>query len=136
MLLNKYLVLLDLWRERMTGPQQIDAMHRATEEYGLDFVAVESVGYQLAAIQHARRSGLTVRELKAGPKDKVARALSLAAKMEKQEVFFDAHAPYLATLEGELLAFPNADHDDQTDALAYGAIQVSTMAQPRIRSTR
>ncbi len=133
MLLGKYLVLLDLWRERWTGPQQIDAMHRAKEQFDLDFVAVETVGYQLAAVQHARRSGLTVRELKAGKKDKVARALSLSAKMEKQEVYFNGHAPYLATLESELLGFPNAPHDDITDALTYGAIQVSTMLQPRIR---
>ena len=122
--------------ERWTGPQQIDAMHRAREQYTLDFVGVETVGYQLAAVQHARRQGLTVRELKAGKKDKVARALALAAKMEKQEVFFDAHAPYINTVEKELLAFPNADHDDIVDALTYGAIQVSTMSQPRIRSTR
>ncbi|MGA2512887.1 MAG: phage terminase large subunit [Candidatus Limnocylindrales bacterium] len=54
-------------------------------------------------------------------RDKVTRALSLAARMEAGKVFFLRGAAGPADFEDELAAFPNGEHDDQVDAAVYGA---------------
>ena len=82
-------------------------------------VFVERVGFQLALIQQAQREGLPVREIPAD-RDKVSRALPATAALEGGRLLLPRHAPWLADLEAELLAFPGAAHDDQVDALAYG----------------
>lgn len=53
--------------------------------------------------------------------DKVSRARPLAARYEAGTVCHLRGAPGLAELEAELVAFPNAEHDDLVDAAAYGA---------------
>jgi hypothetical protein len=40
-------------------------------------------------------------------------------------VFFPAEAPWLETLEHELLSFPNGRHDDQVDVFGYAAAEVN-----------
>jgi len=44
--------------------------------------------------------------------------------MEAGNVWFPRDAPWMGELQRELLAFPNAAHDDQVDALAYAAVLV------------
>ena len=38
-------------------------------------------------------------------------------------VYFPSSAPWRADLEAELLGFPRARHDDQTDAVAYACLE-------------
>ncbi|MGD0019948.1 MAG: hypothetical protein ABSD62_11895 [Candidatus Limnocylindrales bacterium] len=54
-------------------------------------------------------------------RDKVTRALTLAARYEGGKVFHLRGAPGLAAYEAELVAFPNGEHDDFVDAAVYGA---------------
>jgi len=54
-------------------------------------------------------------------RDKVTRARALAARYEAGKVFHLRSAPGLTDFEDELVAFPNAAHDDQVDAAVYGA---------------
>jgi predicted phage terminase large subunit-like protein len=76
------------------------------------------VQYQFTLVQHARRLGLPVRELKP-EKDKLARSLAIANWIDAGKVFFRSDAPWLEEFEKELLAFPDGAHDDQVDALSY-----------------
>lgn len=54
-------------------------------------------------------------------KDKVTRARTLAARYEAGKVFHLRSAPGLTEYEAELVAFPNAEHDDMVDAAVYAA---------------
>jgi hypothetical protein len=69
-------------------------------------------------------------------RDKVTRALPLAARYEAAKVYHLRSAPGLADFEDELVAFPNGRHDDQVDAAVYGADlgepQVFVGPMPRI----
>ena len=74
--------------------------------------------YQASLVQALSRDGLPVRPLKPD-RDKLSRALPMAARVESGDVYFPAEAPWLADFESELRQFPNAEHDDQVDAFAY-----------------
>lgn len=114
------LLVLDVLRKRMEGPDILPAVDAKLNKWNASCVWIERAGFQLSLIQQARRAGLPVRELSAD-KDKVSRALPLTAGMEGGRVLFRSGAPWLKDLEDELLVFPpeGKDHDDQVDALAY-----------------
>ena len=84
-------------------------------------ILIESVQYQLAAVQELMRT-TTLPVIPARPdKDKASRLMPLAARYEQGMV---CHAPANASnaikaLEDELTAFPNGAHDDLVDALVY-----------------
>ena len=92
--------------------------------YRRDTIGIEAVADQLSIIQHARRDGLPVKELKPD-RDKVSRALVAAARLEGGTLYWPATAPWLDEWENELLLFPNSRHDDQVDTLAYAAIELA-----------
>lgn len=121
----------DVVRERMEAPDVVARAEGLLGKWGAAWVGFESAAYQASLIQFARRAGLPARALKAD-RDKLARALPLAARLEAGDVEFRAEAPWLDALERELLLFtgdPKAHtHDDQVDALAYGVL-----AQPRVQ---
>jgi len=114
------IVVLDIVRRRMEGPDIIPAIRAQISRWNLGVAHIESAGFQLTLIQQARRDGLAVRELKAD-RDKYARALPLAARMEAGDVWF-TRGVWLKDLELELFSFPAVGHDDQVDALAYAAV--------------
>lgn len=121
---DRDLILLDVYRQRLEGPDQPALIARAVSEQALGHVAVERVAYQLTLLQSARRAGLPVRELRAD-RDKVSRALSAAARYEAGQIYHPASAPWLGEWEEELLGFPTAAHDDQVDTVAYAAIELA-----------
>lgn len=112
------LLILDLLRARMEGPDIVPAIARMTARWHLSAVHIERAGFQLALVQEARRAGLPVFELTAD-KDKIARSLPLQATFAGERLFFPRSASWLADIEAELVQFPEGQHDDQVDALAY-----------------
>jgi len=84
-------------------------------------ILIESVQYQLAAVQELMRT-TRLPVMPARPdKDKASRLMPLAARYEQGMV---CHAPancgnHIKALEDELTAFPNGAHDDLVDALVY-----------------
>lgn len=131
---KKDLLVLDVQRARMEGPDQVPMLHRTMERFKPSFIGIESTGFQLSLVQAARRAGLPVKELKRD-KDKVSRACILQARMEGGGVFLPEFAPWLKDLEEELLAFPNGEHDDQVDTMSDGAaIVAQQLFTPSIRS--
>jgi predicted phage terminase large subunit-like protein len=115
------IVILDVDRKRMEAPDIIPRIRQKMAEYDLQWVGMERAGYQLSLIQFAKRDGLAVKELRAD-KDKVSRALPLAARMEAGDVYFKQGAPWLVEVERELMSFPVGHHDDIVDAIGYGVI--------------
>ena len=114
-------LVLDVVRERMEAPDIIPRIRQKMAQYDLQWVGMERAGFQLALIQFAKRDGLPVKELKAD-KDKVSRAMPLAARMEAGDVFLRQGAPWLVEVERELMSFPVGHHDDIVDALGYGVL--------------
>jgi predicted phage terminase large subunit-like protein len=66
-------------------------------------------------------------------KDKVTRALLAVARYEQHVVYHRRGAVWLSAFEQELLAFPNAAHDDQVDTVSYAAIDLPKITVGRTR---
>ena len=115
------ILVLDVYRDRMQAPDIIPRIRQKMEEYDLQWVGMERVGFQLSLIQFAKREGLAVKELKAD-KDKISRAMPLAARMESGDIYFRQGAMWLPEVERELMTFPVGHHDDIVDAISYGVL--------------
>lgn len=111
-------LVLEVIRERIEGAEHLDFVKSINEKYRPVLIGIEAVQYQISLVQQALRSGLPVKELRAD-RDKVSRALPMAARMESGKVYFMENAAWLAAFEDELYSFPSAPHDDQTDAFSY-----------------
>ena len=120
------LYLLEVIRARMDAPTTLDRVEDAVERHGLSVVLVESVAYQLAFVQFARKRNIPVRELETD-RDKVARANAAAAKLVTKMCYLPRGATWLSDFLAELLSFPQATHDDQVDAFAYGVIALQML---------
>ena len=105
----------------MEAPDIIPRIRQKMAEYDLQWVGMERAGFQLSLIQFAKRDGLAVKELRAD-KDKVSRAMPLAARMEAGDIFFEQGAPWLVEVERELMSFPVGHHDDIVDSIGYGVL--------------
>lgn len=116
------IVVLEVIRKRLEAPDIIPLLKKALADWQLDYIGIERAGYQLALVQMARREGLPVVELKAD-RDKVSRAMPLSARMEQGQVYFIENALWFDELERELLQFPEGEHDDQVDSLAYAILE-------------
>lgn len=85
---------------------------------------MESIVYQAALIQALQLRGLPVERVHPD-KDKVTRASQGGALYRASSIYHRRGAEWLADFEAELLAFPAGEHDDQVDALAYAARDIS-----------
>lgn len=118
------LLLLDLLRDRIEGPDQLPTLQRFCAGYPVSSIAIESVQYQAAFLQEAVRAGLPARGYKPD-RDKISRANLAASRYRGAKVWHRQGAPWLPLLEGELLAFPNAEHDDIVDVCSLACLQAS-----------
>ena len=125
------LIWLDMTRKRLEGPDQLPMLWEVFRTWSPAYVGIEKVGYQLALIQQASREGLPVKELRP-EKDKISRALTAQAYMEKGKVWIPRHAGWRGDVEEEILSFPEGKHDDIVDTLSYAAAEVARahFAQP------
>jgi predicted phage terminase large subunit-like protein len=120
------LLLIDLVRGRFEEPDIIRRAAAIRRQYSLDYLAVEANGIQLGIVQTMRRPphNLTVRGV-VHDRDKISRASAAIVRAEAGQLYLPENAPWLADYERELLAFPNAPHDDQVDATSLAAIEVA-----------
>lgn len=121
---NGELLVLDIFRERLEGPDQPALIMRKYQEYRPLMIGVESANMGLTLYQQLRRMGLPVVELKPEA-DKFTRAIPAAARYEAGMVYHMENALWLNDLEAELTAFPNGSHDDQTDVISYAVYMQS-----------
>ena len=118
------LLLLEVFRERLEGPDQPMLIKRKYDEYRPVIIGVESANMGLTLYQLLRRMGLPVIELKPDA-DKYTRAIPAAARYESGMVYHLDGTHWLNDLEAELLAFPNGAHDDQVDVISYAVYMQS-----------
>lgn len=117
------LFLMHLDRVRLETPRLFPLIADARSRHGASVVYVESNGVGLPVFQMAEAQKLPVRAVDQH-KDKVARAEAATPWFARGDVVFPADAPWLSTLESELLEFPHGTWDDQVDALSL-AVQVA-----------
>jgi predicted phage terminase large subunit-like protein len=133
------LILLDLLRAKMEGPQQEEALETFYNvNKPISAVHIESVQYQLTMVQKMRQRGMPAREF--NPKDhgnKYARALFASGRFEGETILFPVRASWMPDFEDELLSYPWAGgHDDQVDVLSMAAIVASGQNQLNESSLR
>lgn len=112
------MILVDQWRAQEEAPVVEDVMISMQRRFEPLFLGIEDKMSGSVALQRFKRDGITVKGLKAD-RDKVNRAVPASIWMENGKIYFDQNSDYLATVEAELLGFPNAKHDDIVDAFAY-----------------
>lgn len=119
---HKELLLRDIIRERLEGPDQPQLFKQAMHRWSPVLQGVETKAMGLTLFQTLQRMGLPLFELSPGTTDKVTRAIPMAARYEAGMVYHLQGAPWLDEFESELLAFPNGRHDDQVDATSYAHV--------------
>lgn len=112
------ILLLDIIRKRIEGADHVGFIQLIYEKYRPLLIGIEAVQYQISLVQTLLNKGLPVKRLRAD-KDKLSRALPIAAKIEGGKVYFRRNAYWLNEFEKEILSFPNSQHDDQTDSFSY-----------------
>jgi predicted phage terminase large subunit-like protein len=120
---EKNLIVIDIIREKILPSKHIELIRELFEKYSPLQIGIETVQYQASLFHNLSNMGLPVTKL-IPKKDKVSRALPLAAKIEAGKVYFNKSINCLSEIENELLNFPNAKHDDIVDALSY-AVEIS-----------
>ncbi|MCL2039628.1 MAG: phage terminase large subunit [Bacteroidetes bacterium] len=115
---RRHILILDIIRKKFEATEHLAILKDICKKYNPVLIGIESVQYQIALVQSARKDGLPIKELKPD-KDKVSRSLPMTALLEDEKVFFLNDANWLADFEEEVLNFPNGRYDDQVDAFAY-----------------
>lgn len=113
------LLILDIFRDRLEGPDQPALLQRKFREWSPVVQGIESKSMGLTLYQSMIRSGLPILELTPGTKDKYTRALSMAPRYQAGMVYHRQGAPWADELETELASFPSGAHDDQVDVVVY-----------------
>ena len=113
--------VIDVFRQKLTFPELKKAAIRLANQHRAHTLLIEDAasGQQLYQTLRAECPlGVPV-PLKQKPEgDKKSRLAGVSSMIEAGQLFLPKAAPWLAELQSELLAFPNARHDDQVDALS------------------
>jgi predicted phage terminase large subunit-like protein len=117
------LLMLDMHRERLEGPDIFPAITRMYKKYNAQYAGIEATQAQLLVIQLLRKQGYTIRALQADT-DKLSRAIPATIRMEAGQIYIPEHDYWVADFVDELLAFNKGAHDDQVDCLSYAAVEV------------
>jgi len=112
------ILILDIFRDKITGIEQIRALVSLYEKWNACTMGIESVQFQTAIIYQLQDMGYNIKELKP-IRDKSVRAQGISIRLSNGRVYFRAKAKWLNEFEKELLQFPGGKHDDQVDAFAY-----------------
>ncbi len=121
-----FLILLDLVREHLTGPEHVSRVKAMADHWQPAVIAVEDIGGFKNVYQYMQRAGLPVREISTKvdalyriDKDKVARALAATPLMADRRFYVPEYSSWLGDYINELITFPVANHDDQVDVTAF-----------------
>ena len=122
LLYEKNYYLIDVLRGRFDYPTLKAQAISHARLHKPDNILIEDAGVGTALVRELENAGHSVIPVKPEYDKKIRMAIQ-AAKFQSGRVYWPNEAPWLADLEAEVFAFPNARHDDQVDsisqALAY-----------------
>jgi predicted phage terminase large subunit-like protein len=113
--------LLDVWRGQLEFPHLRRKLIDLAREFAPHRILIEQSGPGLHLIQELRSSPVPRVPIPVGilpDGNKVVRMEAQSARFEAGQVYLPKEAPWLDTLLHEILAFPNARHDDQIDSVS------------------
>lgn len=126
--------LLDVWRARVEYPELKRQTVALYDRWRPSAVLVEDKASGQSLAQDLKReTKLPIIPVKVAEGDKVTRAQLVSPLVEAGRVFLPERAPWLADFLDELTQFPNAEHDDQVDALSQALDWMRGKRKPRIR---
>ncbi|MFC9973557.1 phage terminase large subunit [Spirillospora sp. NPDC127200] len=128
------LILLDGERGHISESAHFDMVRGLRERWAADTVFVESRMFGTTLVYEAGRNGIPISELKADT-DKVTRALPATARADTGRLWFPSAGDWVTDWVDELLAFPNAAHDDVVDVVAYAARVVAAHWLPQAQGS-
>ena len=111
--------LLDVWRGRLEFPHIKQKLISLALEYSPIRIVIEQAGPGLHLLQELGANPVRGVPMPIGIKpeaDKIVRMEAQSARFEAGQVHLAKDAPWLSVFLHELLAFPNARHDDQIDS--------------------
>jgi predicted phage terminase large subunit-like protein len=116
---DNYFYLLDLTRGRFEYPQLRDTALALAQRFNPQTILIEDASTGTSLAQELRR-GPRYYGVQAIPihHDKIGRLFVQQGKFAAGLVLFPRSAPFLPTLEAELLTFPQGKHDDQVDSIS------------------
>lgn len=124
---NIYIIDYDLY-PRAKESEMFDGILRQHEKHGVSVVRWECVAYQTQGkynleerLQRDQVSGLVVKEMTPGHKDKDSRIRTTIPHFEQGQIFFK---PWMVELAKEYKRFPMGQTRDIMDLLAYVVIRV------------
>ena len=109
--------LLEVLRGRLDYPLLRARAISHAHKHKPNRILIEDAGVGTALVAELKSAGLPAVAIKPEG-DKLTRMSIQSIKFESGHVFFPHEAPWLAELEAELFAFPNAPHDDQVDSIS------------------
>ena len=114
---HKY-YLRDVMRIRVDYPTLKERMIAFAKVHKPSKILIEDCGVGTALIPELKKA-IQCSVIAVKPeRDKKTRVSVESAKFEAGQVYFPERAPWLADLEAELFAFPQARHDDQVDSIS------------------
>jgi predicted phage terminase large subunit-like protein len=114
------LIMLDGDRDQIEQDDHWGLIRPLREKWAADTVFVESRMFGTTLVYEAGRNGIPIQELHADS-DKFTRALPAAARAGAGRLWLPAGDGFVTDVVDELVAFPNATHDDYVDCVAYAA---------------
>lgn len=119
------LYVLDAARERVDFPTALNMIRMMADKWKPTRIAIEQVAYQAVVVQELLRNTTLPIKGVTPDRDKMTRAQPIALRYEQGLV---NHHDLPSWFEDELLAFPQAEHDDAVDALVYAYQAVMALA--------
>lgn len=128
--------LRHVWRDKVPYPDLKRKVQGMFAEWGADELCIEDKDAGAMLIQELQRDTLLPVIPIQTEKDKVARAHAATPLCEAGRVFLPhgEEAPWLGEFLSELLAFPNAEHDDQVDAFVHGLNRLKELGPFQLRA--
>jgi predicted phage terminase large subunit-like protein len=121
LIIKRNYYLLDIFRGRLEFPQLRRKLIALALDDSPNRILIEKAGPGLHLIQDLRANPVTGVPLPIGinPQgDKRVRMEAQCARFEAGQVYLPNEAPWLSEFLHEILAFPNARHDDQVDSVS------------------
>lgn len=114
------LILLDGVAAQVEEANHWGLVRPLRERWAADTVFVESRMFGTTLVYEAGRNGVPVQELKADT-DKFTRALPASARAGQGRLWLPSAGEWVPDVVDQLVAFPNAAHDDWVDVVSYAA---------------